>query len=134
LKLRLVRTDFTENSTIGKLFIDDVFECFTLEDRIQPVGEKIPGKTAIPAGSYEVVLTFSNRFKKLLPLLLHVPGFEGIRIHPGNTDKDTEGCILVGRVKKFDFIGESRSAFGSLFLKMLQVYHKDKIFIDIERG
>lgn len=106
----------TENSTIGEMTIDGVFECFTLEDKERPV--KIKSETAIPKGTYKVIINMSNRFKKLLPLLLNVPNFEGVRIHPGNSNHDTEGCILVGRTRSKDYIGQSRKAFDSLFLKM----------------
>jgi hypothetical protein len=106
----------TENSTIGELTVDGVFECFTLEDKERPV--KIKSETAIPKGTYKVIINMSNRFKKLLPLLLNVPNFEGVRIHPGNSNHDTEGCILVGRTRSKDYIGQSRKAFDSLFLKM----------------
>lgn len=106
----------TENSTIGEMTIDGIFECFTLEDKERPV--KIKSETAIPKGTYKVIINMSNRFKKLLPLLLNVPNFEGVRIHPGNSNHDTEGCILVGRTRSKDYIGQSRKAFNSLFLKM----------------
>ena len=92
MELRVERTDFSETSTIGKLYVDDQFECYTLEDKVRPV--KIKGKTAIPAGRYEVIVNFSQRFGRMLPLFLNVPNFEGVRIHPGNTAADTEGCIL----------------------------------------
>jgi hypothetical protein len=97
VELRLTRKEFTDRSTIGELHVNGVFECFTLEDTVRPV--KIKGETAIPEGRYEVVVNFSERFQRPLPLLLNVPNFEGVRIHPGNTDKDTEGCILVGWTK-----------------------------------
>jgi hypothetical protein len=87
--------------------------------------------TAIPAGTYEVVINFSERFKRPLLLLLKVPDFEGVRIHPGNTEADTEGCILVGRMKPPDFIGESRVAFEALFTKMQDAAAREKIFIEI---
>jgi len=106
----------TENSTIGEMTIDGIFECFTLEDKERPI--KIKSETAIPKGTYKVIINMSNRFKKLLPLLLNVPNFEGVRIHPGNSNHDTEGCILVGRTRSKDYIGQSRKAFNSLFLKM----------------
>jgi hypothetical protein len=106
----------TENSTIGELTIDGVFECFTLEDRERPV--KIKNETAIPTGTYKVIINRSNRFKRLLPLLINVPNFEGVRIHPGNSNHDTEGCILVGRTRSKDYISQSRKAFDSLFIKM----------------
>jgi hypothetical protein len=117
--LNLRRKTFSEKSTVGELTIDGVFECYTLEDRVRPVTEaKLHGRTAIPAGTYRVIITPSNRFKRPLPLLVDVPGFDGIRIHPGNTDADTDGCILVGNRKGVDFIGESRDAFGRLFAKL----------------
>lgn len=99
MKLLLRRENCAENYTRGRLFIDGVFECWTMEDTdrfMESGGEKIYGKTCIPRGEYEVIVTMSNRFKRRLPLLKDVPGFEGIRIHPGNTAQDTEGCILVG--------------------------------------
>ena len=77
------------------MYLDGRFGVLHLEDVVRQ-GEKVPGQTAIPEGIYTVQITFSNRFKRDLPLLLNVPNFEGIRIHPGNTDADTEGCILVG--------------------------------------
>jgi len=106
----------SENSTIGEMTVDGKWECYTLEDKEREI--KIKSETAIPKGTYKVIINKSNRFKKLLPLLLNVPNFEGVRIHPGNTNHDTEGCILVGRTKSKDFIGQSRKAFESLFAKM----------------
>jgi hypothetical protein len=105
-----------ENSVIGEMTVDGIFECFTLEDVERPV--KIKGETAIPKGTYKVIINQSNRFKRLLPLLLNVPGFEGVRIHSGNTNHNTEGCILVGQTRHKEFIGQSRKAFNKLFAKM----------------
>jgi len=116
MKIHIKRLHKTENSTIGEMTIDGKFECYTLEDVERDV--KIKSETAIPKGTYKVIINQSNRFKKLLPLLLKVKGFEGIRIHAGNTNHDTEGCILVGRTRSVDFIGQSRKAFDSLFKKM----------------
>jgi hypothetical protein len=129
MNLKLVRRTLTEQSTIGTLSINGVFECFTLEDRVRPV--KIHGATAIPAGIYEITITFSDRFQKPLPLLLNVPNFAGIRIHPGNTAADTEGCILVGRTERKDFIGNSRVAFRALFTKLEAALRKEKVFIEV---
>lgn len=107
LAFRLVREEFTTESTVGKLYfrLSDrdswTWLCWTLEDVVrevpgQPVASwKIKGRTAIPRGTYPIRVTRSNRFGVDLPLLLDVPGFEGIRIHGGNTAADTEGCILV---------------------------------------
>lgn len=115
LKLTLNRKEFTEESTIGELLIDDKFQCYTLEDRVRPKGVKVFGKTAIPAGMYEVTITYSNRFKHWLPLLLNVPKFEGIRIHSGNKAVHTEGCILVGKRKMPNIIYDSRLAMDELY-------------------
>ena len=108
INLVLKRIYKGDTYTIGKLYIDNEYFCDTLEDKVRtlpsmcPGGdkcgckEKVYGKTAIPAGKYKIVLSYSSKFKRILPLLLNVPHFSGIRIHSGNTDKDTEGCVLVG--------------------------------------
>jgi hypothetical protein len=124
VRLKLQRMSCGPVCTIGSLFVNGKFECYSLEDvrreiKGQPVSQwKIPGKTAIPEGVYGLVVTPSNRFKRELPLLLSVPGFEGVRIHPGNTAADTEGCILVGKAKSGDSVLESRRAFDQLFTKI----------------
>ena len=94
LKRLYLKTDYT----IGKLYMDGKYFCDTLEDQVRDLTKerKIPGRTAIPAGVYEIVVNVSPRFKRKLPRLLDVPGFDGILIHRGNTAKDTAGCILVG--------------------------------------
>jgi len=114
--ITIKRLHKTKISTIGELLVDGVFECYTLEDTERKV--KIKGETAIKEGRYKVIINKSNRFKRLLPLLLNVPEFEGVRIHSGNTNHDTEGCILVGQTKSKNFIGKSRKAFDALFKKM----------------
>jgi hypothetical protein len=116
VNLVLQREILTDKATIGQLFVDGERECFTLEGVVR--AEKIYGKTAIPVGRYRVAITESQRFKRPLPILLDIPGFEGIRIHPGNTSADTEGCILVGLTKDVDFIGKSQMAMSLLFPKI----------------
>src|SRR4051794_9959221 len=111
MKLKLIRDPFTQNSTVGKLYADGKYLCYSLEDLRRPDGEKVHGATCIPSGVYQVQITQSARFGRRLPLLLNVPNFAGIRIHPGNAPNDTEGCILVGQTKAIDFIGQSRAAF-----------------------
>ena len=129
MELQIKRTDFSEESTIGELSVNGVFECYTLEDKVRPV--KIAGKTAIPSGRYEVIMNFSQRFQKQLPLLLNVPNYEGVRIHSGNTAANTEGCILVGETKTDNFVGESRWAFNRLFEKLKVAAETEKIFLEI---
>jgi len=128
LKLSIVRWPSTKKSTSGIMYIDGKFFCFTLEDVEREV--KIMHETCIPKGIYKVVLTMSNRFKKILPLVCDVPNFEGIRIHAGNTDKSTSGCILVGKVKDTDFIGKSMEAKEEL-MKILTA-HKGIITLEIK--
>ena len=100
--LVLKRDPSTETSTPGRLFSvngqNERFICYTMEDIVRD-GPKIAGKTAIPFGEYQCTISHSARFKRPLPLLHGAPNFIGIRIHGGNTSEDTEGCILVGRVR-----------------------------------
>lgn len=113
--IEVKRFEFGTKYTIGRMYVDNVYECFTLEDAVR-TGAKVDGKTAIPLGTYNVIITHSNRFKKELPLLENVPNFTGIRIHTGNTSENTEGCILVGKSwLGTDFIGESKIAFNKFF-------------------
>jgi hypothetical protein len=123
--LTLHRKYFTERSTIGMLSVNGKTECFTLEDRVHD-GPKVAGRTAIPLGTYNVIVNESQRFKRLLPLLLEVPGFEGVRIHCGNTDADTEGCILVGKRRGNDMIFESRAAFDHLFPQIAEARERNE--------
>lgn len=118
MNLCLRRKWLSAASTVGELFIDDVFECFVCEDRYRGVEVKIPGETCIPLGRYEVRITPSPKFHRDLPLLLNVPGFTGVRIHPGNSAADTEGCLLPGRVRHGEVVKESRAAFDALFEKL----------------
>ena len=96
MQINVRRTFKGPEYTIGKLYIDGHYLCDTLEDTVRPAGTKIAGKTAIPAGTYKVKKTMSPRFKKILPEILNVPGFTGVRIHAGNLPKDTDGCLLLG--------------------------------------
>lgn len=94
MKIIVNRSNKLDKCIIGEMFIDDVFFAYTLEDIEQP--NKVYGETCIPLGNYSVIVDHSNRFNRDMPHILNVPGFEGIRIHGGNTDKDTHGCILIG--------------------------------------
>jgi len=124
MKLVLERDVFSPDFTLGKLNVNNIRQLYTCEDETReikgvPVAEwKVAGETAIPVGTYKVIINKSNRFKKLMPLVLNVPNFEGIRIHPGNSNHDTEGCILVGKTRSKDYISKSRKAYEILFAKM----------------
>jgi hypothetical protein len=117
MDLTLIRYDVSPQRTIGLLLVDHNFECYTLEDTVR-TGPKIPGNTAIPEGVYKVVISLSNRFKRLMPEVLAVPGFTGIRIHSGNTDADTEGCPLLGAQRGSNSVALSRLAFAKFFEKL----------------
>jgi len=112
--LTLKRHTFTDRSTAGHLLIEGDYFCDTLEDvdrHLESGGTKIPGETAIPRGTYDLIIDFSQRFQKPMPRILKVPGYEGVRIHAGNTNKDTEGCPLVGKSSGPDGIISSRITF-----------------------
>lgn len=111
MELRLDRTFRTNKYTIGELYVDGKYLCDTLEDVVRPLPETCPntpkgiackckekvyGKTAVPAGTYEVKLSYSSRFKRIMPEICSVPHFLGIRIHKGNKTADSDGCVLVG--------------------------------------
>ena len=140
MKLTLKRNIFTDESTIGELFIDGKFECFVLEDRSRDLSNEMPleiiqkikvfGKTCIPYGSYRVHMTFSNRFQRILPLIEGVKGFEGIRIHPGNNASNTDGCLLPGTSKADNLVLHSKVAFNNLFNK---IKDEENITIEITR-
>lgn len=136
MKLLLQREVLTPSSSIGKLYVNSLFECFTLEDydaRLEEGGTKVAGSTAIPRGTYRVILDYSNRFKRVLPRLLDVPNYVGVRIHPGNTSEDTEGCILTGTGTAPDRLYNSRAAFEKLFNKLEQADESgEEIWITIQ--
>lgn len=117
MTLTLRRSPSVDGTTIGRLYLDGNFECYTCEDVIRH-GPKVHAETAIPPGRYEVRITRSQRFQRMLPLLLKVPDFEGIRIHPGNTAADTSGCILVGETRGPVSVGRSRIAMEILHAKI----------------
>jgi hypothetical protein len=119
MKLEVVRSQCGAVCTIGELLVNGEHECFTLEDVVRPPdAPKVFGETAIPYGIYSVVITYSPHFQRDLPLLVGVPQFEGVRIHPGNTAADTEGCLLVGVGRGNATITGSRVAFEALYPKI----------------
>ena len=135
MKMLLERRDFSQERTLGALFIDSVFFCYTLEDcdrNLESGGKKIDGETCIPRGEYEVIIDYSNRFKCEMPHVLDVPQFEGIRIHCGNTAEDTHGCVLVGTAMTHDRLLNSRAAYMLLMSKLETAYNKgEKITLEV---
>lgn len=132
MRLRLVRKWWSPQSTIGELYIDELYECVTLEDydrnltaemsREDIAKVKVFGQTAIPRGtSYRITLDWSPRFQRVLPHILEVPGFIGVRFHAGNDADDTDGCVLVGMTRSQDHIGTSRVALDNLMAKLRAV-------------
>lgn len=101
IQIKVERYAFLSTYTIGRMLINGKYFCDTLEDQVRDLTseKKVYSKTAIPAGEYEVRVTWSPKFKRNLPMLLGVPYFSGIRIHRGNKANDTSGCILVGENK-----------------------------------
>lgn len=137
MEIEIDRMDSNDSRTIGRLYFPDGVECFTLEDPVrevvgQPVETwKIYGETAIPRGRYRVVRDWSNRFKRILPRLLAVPGFSGIRIHPGNTAEDTEGCILVGETRGADHVYRSRIAMAAVDRALIEALKVEEVWLTI---
>lgn len=114
MKLELIRQIRTADFTLGEMFIDGAHFCYTVEDMERMLGEKVFGKTAIPKGTYKVIINHSEHFGKDMPLLLNVEGFDGVRIHSGNTAADTEGCLIVGFVRTINGVGQSRDCWSHL--------------------
>ena len=132
MKIKLVRKTGNAKFTEGRMYIDDVFECFTVEDAVRTV--KVQNETAIPKGVYKVIMSMSTRFKRIMPEVLDVPGFTGVRIHEGNSSKDTEGCVIVGSVNDRDdddWVSGSIVARDRLYAKMDKAF-KAKVEITLE--
>lgn len=141
MRLTLMRIANRPNYCIGKLYIDGNYYCDVIEDtdrglddkmsEQEILAKKVKGETAIPSGTYSVQITYSPKYKKNMPLLLNVKGYSGIRIHSGNSSKDTEGCLIVGKNKEVGKVLESRKTYNALF-KILSST-KERIIIDIRR-
>lgn len=141
MRITLIRIANKPTYTIGKLYIDGVYFCDTLEDvdrglddsmeEKEILKKKIKDNTAIPTGIYPVKITYSPKYKKLMPLVDNVKGYSGIRIHSGNTHKDTSGCLLVGKNKEVGKVLESRKTFNALYKILTET--KEHIIIDIQR-
>lgn len=120
-----------EDYTIGELSINGTFFCYTLEDKVRLLNsyeDKVYGNTAIPIGRYKVILSYSNHFKQLMPEIVNVEFFKGVRIHAGNTKEDTEGCLLVGECKnvKEGFIYNSKNTYKKLFQILQEAVNRNE--------
>lgn len=141
MKLTLKRIALRPTYTIGKLYIDDVYFCDTIEDTVRDFNKngkfdngekKIHSKTAIPYGTYEIKWTYSPRFKKYTPQLMNVPSFEGIRIHAGNTSADTEGCLILGKNKQVGKVLNSRDTINKFYPIIKEACSNGKVTIEIK--
>ena len=143
MEIQVNRIARKDGYTIGRMSLNGEYFCDTLEDTDRGLNaamsvdeilsKKRKGITAIPTGKYDVILTFSPRFKRVLPLLLSVKGYEGVRIHPGNTAEDTEGCLLVGENKEKGKVLNSRATLEKLMSVLLECEErKEKVTILIE--
>lgn len=140
MRIELIRIAFKDTYTIGKLYVNGKYFSDVIEDKDRGLDssmseseilkKKVKGQTAIPTGHYVINITYSHKYKRMMPLLLDVKGFSGIRIHSGNTSKDTEGCLIVGKNKKVGMVLESRDTYKRLF-KMME--GEKEITIDITR-
>ena len=144
MKLRLERKYRNNNYCIDKLYIDGKYFSDVLEDPDRGLTDtmsleeikkiKIKGNTCIPYGTYNITITYSPRFKKNLPLLNNVKGFDGIRIHSGNKPQDTEGCLLPGFNKVKGQVIDSRVTTDKLIAQIQQVLNKgEKVTITITK-
>lgn len=142
MEIQVNRIARKDGYTIGRMSLNGEYFCDTLEDTDRGLNstmsvdeilsKKRKGITAIPTGKYDVILTFSPRFKRVLPLLLSVKGYEGVRIHAGNTTEDTEGCLLVGENKIKGQVLNSRATLEKLMSVLLDCEkRKEKISITI---
>jgi hypothetical protein len=141
MELLLQRKPSKDDTTLGDLFLESgAHFCHTLEDQVrvddpsteEDEGEKVYGKTAIPAGRYKITITFSPKFQKDMLLVNEVPGFTGIRIHSGNDAEDTLGCILVGQVTDSDTrIHGGSVVLPQLFAMIKKALESDEVWLTI---
>ena len=138
MEIKVIRNILANDYTVGKLYANDEYICDTIEDKyrkIEKKEDKIYGLTAIPCGRYPVVLDFSSKYSKMMPHILDVPFFEGIRIHPGNSDEDSLGCIIVGNFVPGvagGWVADSKITYNKVFAKLKQASDKgERIFITI---
>lgn len=139
MKLLVVREPEGKDWTFGKMYVNGVYECETLEDRIREVKGKpvslwkVKSKTAIPYGTYKITLHNSPKFGRIVPILNGVDGFSYVLIHWGNYIEDTDGCILVGRARRGNAITDSRKAFSLLIPQIEQAIKSgEEVWLEIK--
>lgn len=125
MKITVKRIAKKPKYTIGKMYLNDRYFCDTIEDTDRGLtsemsveeikSKKVYAQTAIPTGEYDVMITYSPKYQRMMPLICNVKGYEGIRIHSGNTEKDTEGCIIVGKNTVVGAVTSSRDTYRELF-------------------
>lgn len=122
-----------DGTTIGSMYLNDKLFCRTLEDPIRDLGieDKVYGDTAIPAGTYRIIVNYSQKFRRVMPLLLNVPKFKGIRIHSGVTKAHTLGCILIGMKVHENTLKNSHTAYNWFFPNLRQWLTQGKVLIKI---
>jgi len=125
MKWKLHRIYLGPDYTIGRLYLNGVYFCDTIEDHYRDLNieEKVFGETAIEYGLYVVELSMSPKFKRLLPMILDVNQFSGIRIHRGNTAEDSHGCICPGENKKKGMVLNS-TKYEKLIVKKMKAATK----------
>lgn len=143
MEIVLKRIAKKEKYTIGKLYINGQYTCDTIEDKDRGLtddmdvkeieSKKVYGETAIPTGTYTVSYTYSNKFKKMMPLINNVKGFAGIRMHSGNTEKDSLGCLILGQNKAVGKVINSRETCAKVYPIIKSASDKgEKITITIQ--
>lgn len=141
MELKVIRKEFTDSYTIGELYINDKFFCYTMEDTDRGLNEndslakmkrvKVSKRTAIPYGEYRVILSFSKKLKRFLPLILDVPNCRGIRFHKGSTQDWSSGCVLVGMKKAGSKLKDIVEAENSLMTILKSVNEIEPIYVKI---
>lgn len=142
MEILLKRIAKKEAYTIGKLYIDGKYFCDSLEDRDRglaqsmPLSEikrkKIKHQTAIPSGTYEIHWNYSPKYRRMMPQIMSVPGFEGVRIHSGNTQQDTSGCILLGKNSVVGKVLNSRVTINKFYPQVKEACKNGKVTITIQ--
>ena len=144
MELKLIRKYRKTDYTIGILYVNNKYFCEILEDIDRGLKDsmsleeikkiKIKDQTCIPYGKYQILMTYSPKYKKIMPLVNNVKGFEGIRIHSGNTNKDTSGCLLPGFNKIKGQVINSRETFNKLYsLIQTAINNKENVTIEITK-